>query len=308
MRVTQSMLSNNMLRNLSTSYSKMGTLQEQINSGKKITRPSQDPVVAIKGIGYRTDLGKVEQYQRNLGEVNNWLDSSDDALDKVGIALRRVQELVTQASTDTITPEDRTKIEKEITQIKGQIRDLGNTKVGDKYIFSGTKTLEPLFTDTTLAGENIVPPGGSTYPTDSTITSYESSVNIEVYDGVQITVNTNGYDIFSKIDEMMINLEADLKNPTKAGSDFGPYLSTISDNQNLVLGARADIGARQNRVEMMGNRLGTQEVIVTKQLSNNEDIDYEKVITELITQESIHSAALSVGARIIQPSLIDFLR
>ena len=112
MRVTQSMLSNNMLRNLSGSYNKMAKLQEQINSGKKITRPSQDPVVAIKGIGYRTDLNKVEQYQRNLGEVNNWLDSSDDALDKVGIALHRVQELVTQASTDTLTPDDRTKIEK----------------------------------------------------------------------------------------------------------------------------------------------------------------------------------------------------
>lgn len=305
MRVTQSMLSNNMLRNLSNSYNKMGTLQEQLNSGKKITRPSQDPVVAIKGIGYRTDLGKVEQYQRNLGEVNNWLDSSDDALDKVGIALIRVQELVTQASTDSITPEDRQKIEKEITQIKDQIRDMGNTKVGDKYIFSGTKTLEPLFTNTSLAG---APIATQPYPVNPPSTAHNASVNIEVYDGVQITVNTSGYDIFSKIDEMMIKIETDLKDVSSSGSNFSSYLTTISDNQNLVLGARADIGARQNRVEMMENRLGTQEVIVTKQLSNNEDIDYEKAITELITQESIHSAALSVGARIIQPSLVDFLR
>ena len=59
---------------------------------------------------------------------------------------------------------------------------MGNTKVGDKYIFSGTKTLEPLFTDTTLAGEAIVAPG-NTYPADSTISAYETSVNIEVYDG-----------------------------------------------------------------------------------------------------------------------------
>jgi flagellar hook-associated protein 3 FlgL len=307
MRVTQSMLSSNMLRNLSNSYNKMGTLQEQITSGKKITRPSQDPVVAIKGIGYRTDLGKVEQYQRNLGEVNNYLDSSDDALDKVGLALIRVQELVTQASSDTLTPDDRAKIEKEITQIKEQIRDMGNTKVGDKYIFSGTKTSQPLFTDTTLAGETIVIPGG-TYLPDAANTSYEAPVNIEVYDGVQITVNTNGYDVFSKVDEMMVQLEADMKDPSKSGKDFDAYLTGIDNNQNLVLGSRADIGARQNRVEMMENRLGTQEVIVTKQLSNNEDIDYEKAITEMISQESIHRATLSVGARIIQPSLMDFLR
>ena len=59
MRVTQSMLSNNMLRNLSTSYNKMGKVQDQIRSGKKVTRPSDDPVVAMKGIGYRTALDKV---------------------------------------------------------------------------------------------------------------------------------------------------------------------------------------------------------------------------------------------------------
>lgn len=292
MRVTQSMLSNNMLRNLSNSYSKMGTLQEQINSGKKITRPSQDPVVAIKGIGYRTDLGKVEQYQRNLGEVNNWLDSSDDALDKVGVALIRVQELVTDAANDSKTPEDREKIQAEITQIKEQIRDLANTKVGEKYIFSGTKTLSPLF-------------NGGTIETDPAV---NGTVNIEVYDGVEIKVNTNGKTMFENIDKMMTDIETALGTATTTGTTINGFLTTISTNQNVVLGSRADIGARQNRVEMMENRLGTQEVIVTKQLSNNEDIDYEKSITELITQESIHSAALSVGARIIQPSLMDFLR
>ncbi|QUG40789.1 flagellar hook-associated protein FlgL [Psychrobacillus sp. INOP01] len=295
MRVTQSMLSSNMLRNLSTSYNKMSTLQEQINSGKKITRPSQDPVVAIKGIGYRTDLNKVEQYQRNLGEVNNWLDSSDDALDKVGSALHRVQELVTKASTDTLTPDDRQKVEKEITQIKEQIRDLSNTKVGDKYIFSGTNTNSPLH-------------DGTNFVTAQTAPGVNNDIDIEVYDGVEITVNTKGLDIFQQIDEMMVGLEADLKDTSKSGKDFEKYLTLKSDNEKVVLAARADIGARQNRVEMMEDRLSAQEIIVTKQLSANEDIDYEKAITEMITQESIHRAALSVGARIIQPTLTDFLR
>ena len=58
----------------------------------------------------------------------------------------------------------------------------------------------------------------------------------------------------------------------------------------------------------MDDRLQSQEVIATKQMSENEDVDMEKAITEMITQESIHRAALSVGARIIQPSLVDFLR
>lgn len=310
MRVTQSMLSSNMLRNLSSSYSKMGKLQNQITSGSKISRPSDDPVIAVKGIGYRTSLNKVEQYQRNMGEVENWLDTSDDTLDHVGIALVRVQELVTQAASDSNTPEDREKMEKEIDQIKLQIRDLANTKVGEKYVFSGTNTLDPLFSNDgkSFAGVLIGPIGiedslAATPPSSG----FTNLVEVEVYDGVNLNVNTNAVQMFAQIDDMLTSIQNDLSTGA-TGATIGTHLSEINTAQNTILENRADIGARQNRTEMMINRLATQEVVVTKQLSDNEDIDYEKVITEMITQESIHQAALSVGAKIIQATLVDFIR
>lgn len=58
----------------------------------------------------------------------------------------------------------------------------------------------------------------------------------------------------------------------------------------------------------MENRLSIREVSVTKQLSNNEDVDYAKAITEMVTSESIHQASLSVGSKIIQQTLVDFIR
>ncbi|MFD1204780.1 flagellar hook-associated protein FlgL [Sporosarcina contaminans] len=303
MRVTQSMLSNNMLRNLSNSYSKMGRLQDQLTTQKKVNRPSDDPVVAMKGMAFRMQVDKVEQYQRNLGEVHNWLDTSDDALDQVGEALKRLQELVVDASNDTKTQDDREKILEEIKQLRTQIQDLANTKVGDKHLFSGTNTGTPLFVD----GEMVDP---ADYP------GLGNDVTIGVFDGVQLKVNTNGNELFSNIDEMMesiINkidkLNADgtpADDPT--GEEISSFLTDIDKQQNAVLEARADIGARQNRAEMMEHRLDTQEVISKKQMSENEDIDIEQVITEMITQESVHRVALSVGARIIQPSLVDFLR
>ena len=313
MRVTQSMLSSNMLRNLSSSYSKMGKLQNQITSGSKISRPSDDPVIAVKGIGYRTNLNKVEQYQRNMGEVENWLDTSDDTFDHVGIALVRVQELVTQAASDSNTPEDREKMEKEIDQIKLQIRDLANTKVGEKYLFSGTNTLSPVFGnnaagDVTFAGEDLIDGGAINISNSITPnTGYKNSVEIEVYDGVNLNVNTDAVAMFAQIDDLLTSIQTDLSTGADS-TTIGSRLTTISNAQNTLLENRADIGARQNRVEMMINRLATQEVVVTKQLSDNEDIDYEKVITEMITQESIHQAALSVGAKIIQATLVDFIR
>ncbi|GEN83003.1 flagellar hook-associated protein 3 [Sporosarcina luteola] len=295
MRVTQSMLSNNMLRNLSTSYNKMGKLQDQLVTGSKVNRPSDDPVVAMKGMAYRMQVDKVDQYKRNLGEVHNWLDTSDDALDHVGEALKRLQELTTDAANDTKTQEDREKILKEIEQLQKQIQDLANTKVGDKYLFSGTNTGSPLYKDGVLTDEN-----------DNT--GIKKDVSIEVFDGVELVVNTKGHDLFSAIDDMMSKIITDVKDNKVTGETIGGFLAEIDTKQNLVLEERADIGARQNRAEMMENRLDSQEVISKKQMSENEDIDYEKVITEMITQESVHRAALSVGARIIQPSLVDFLR
>ena len=76
-RITQSMLSTNMLRNLNTSYGKMSKYQDMLNTGMKITRASDDPVVAVKGMQYRTQLDKVEQFQRNVNEAHSWLDTTD---------------------------------------------------------------------------------------------------------------------------------------------------------------------------------------------------------------------------------------
>ncbi len=290
MRVTQSMLSNNMLRNLSASYNKMGKLQDQLVTGKKVNRPSDDPVVAMKGIGYRTTVNKIAQFQRNLGEVNNWIDSSDDALDHVGQVMHRAKELATNMANGTLTPEDRKKIQSEIDQLREQIQDLANTKVGDKYIFSGTKTDKPLFKDGVMQADD----------------AFGKAVEIEVFDGVMLQVNTDTVDMFKEIDEMFGQMKEAVEDENT--TQFDQFIGQIDANMDKVLTTRADIGARQNRVEMMENRLSSQEVAATKQMSDNEDIDYEEVITEMLTQEAVHRAALAVGARIIQPSLVDFLR
>ncbi|MEL4024094.1 flagellar hook-associated protein FlgL [Lysinibacillus endophyticus] len=295
MRVTQSMLSGNMLRNLSNSYSKMGKLQEQVTTGKKVNRPSDDPVVAMKGINYRTQLNNVEQFSRNIGEAYNWLDTTDDTFDKIGSALQRTKELMVQASSDTSTSEDREKANSELQQLRQHVQNLANTKIGNSYIFSGTKTTTAPFDSQTGYTNNLNDP------------AFKKSVEIEVFDGINIQINTSPIETFNKIDQMFADIDTAISSGADA-STLSSHLTTIDDNMDELLTTRADIGARQNRVELMDSRLQSQEVIATERMSENEDIDYEKVITEMITQESIHRAALSVGARIIQPTLTDFLR
>jgi flagellar hook-associated protein 3 FlgL len=297
-RVTQSMLSTNMLRNLNSSYSKMSKLQDQINTGRVITRASDDPVVAVKGMDYRVQLDKIGQYSRNLNEVYSWVDTTDTTLSQVTESLTRVQELVTQAANDTNTPDERAKMEVEIKQIREQIQDLANTQVGGKYIFSGTNTHTPLFTSGVIA--------------DSTEKKgLMSAVQVEVSEGVIIPVNIAGYDLFKSIDDMLakvVDADNGIANANTTGDTIGGFLTDIQNGVGAVLDVQAEVGAKQNRVDTVANRLSDLELNVTKQMSLNEDTDYSKAITEMTTQESIHQAALSVGAKIIQTTLVDFIR
>ncbi|MEH6986944.1 flagellar hook-associated protein FlgL [Cytobacillus firmus] len=286
MRVTQSMLSNNMLRNLSNSYSRMDKLQDQISTQKKFTKPSDDPVAAMMGMNYRTDLNRIQQFTRNIGEVRNWVDSTDDALDKGVLALQRIRELTVQASNGTLEGDQRKAVAEEVKQLKEHLQNLGDTQVGGKYIFNGHQT--------------------NVRPSESGFQS--GTIELEVFSGIKIPVNTEGKALFGD----MFSDEGDIQKLITAletnDPAVGDMLENVDKNIDNFLSARALIGAKQNRVELMEDRLSQQEVFSTRILSDNEDIDMEKAIIELTTQESIHRAALSVGARIIQPSLTDFLR
>ncbi|RPF54357.1 flagellar hook-associated protein FlgL [Aquisalibacillus elongatus] len=291
MRVTQSMLNNNMLRNISQSYSSMDKYMDQLSTGKKINRPSDDPVVAMKGVNYRSELTKVEQFERNISEVHNWMDNSDESLNESNQALQSVRELLVQASNDTYEENQRDNIAEEVSELRDHLEDLANTKVNNKYIFNGTNTLGKRVEDGNVDETN------------------NSAVNIEVMDGVTLQANVNPENVFSQdlFDDLQ-EIEDALRNPDTRGDDLDEFIDVVDGHSQNLVNERADLGARMNRVEMIEDRLGQQKVSTNKLLSDNEDADIEEVIMNLKMQESVHRASLSAGSRIIQPSLIDFLR
>ncbi|TDL78932.1 flagellar hook-associated protein FlgL [Peribacillus frigoritolerans] len=293
MRVTQSMLAGNSLRNLSKSYEKMGTYQDQLATGKKINRPSDDPVVAMKGMHYRTNLTEVEQYQRNISEAYQWMENSEAGIEQGTQVLQRVRELMVQASNGTNGPEDLKAIGAEIKQLKEDLVGSANTQVAGNYIFNGTQTKEA---PVTLNADGTV-----------TVNIDKSPFEIEVSKGVQLKANINSDNVFSEdLFAVMGSIEKALTLGDASGLDG--LLSELDEKMDSMSAERAELGARYNRLELIEDRVGKQEIVSTRILSENEDADLEKVIMNLTAQESIHRAALSVGARIIQPTLMDFLR
>lgn len=296
MRVTQSMLASNSLRNLSKSYSNMGKYQDQLATGKKISRPSDDPVVAIKGMFYRTNLTEVEQYKRNLNEAYTWMENSEAGIEQATQVIQRIRELTVQANNSTNSPEDLKAIGVEISQLKEDLMGVANTQVAGNYIFNGTQTKNPP-----------IPLDANGNPDFSQINS--TAYNIEVSKGVQLKVNVDANNLFSQdLFDTLSALETNLLDGEGTLENGDELLADLDKHIDSMLAERSELGARYNRLELVDSRLSDQEVIANRILSDNEDADIERVITDLTIQESIHRASLSVGARIIQPSLIDFLR
>lgn len=295
MRITQTMLQDNMLRNLFASQREMDKYMTQIYTGKKIRRPSEDPIIAMRGINLRTELTEIEQYQRNASGVWKWMDHADDALDKATKVLQRMEELAVQAANDPMTQTERESIAREVEELRDQLVDIANTNISGRYIFNGTDTdHKPIIKQE-----------------DSWVLDKRNGrneeVQIEIAKGITIPVNIDpdmvfGEGLFEDLDDYITAL----RNDDQAA--INESIEKINQRMTDVVQGRAELGARMNRLELIEDRLEQQSIIAKDLMMTNEGVDFEEAVTNLLTQEVIHRAALASGAKIIQPSLVDFLR
>ncbi|NJP37054.1 flagellar hook-associated protein FlgL [Alkalicoccus luteus] len=383
MRVTQSMMTANSMKHLSSGYGQMMKYQDQLSSGKKISRASQDPVVAMNGIRYRTQVTETGQFKRNLSEAHNWMDTSDATLDKATNSLHRVRELTVQASNDSYEAGQRSNIAKEVAQLREHLASLANTRNNNKYMFNGTDTTNaPVDTSRMDIGfnglsgvlEGDLPEEAEDFPLDvmykgnayafqgmegdsavftgpdnetisftiedgsvtgavrsftedgttrteslperSVIVSHKDAVStngrtvsVELMKGTNVDINVNPQAVFgNQLFADLKALENALEHPDTTASELSGMLDVLDKHVNNSVNERAELGARMNRVEMIDRRVQEQEVIAKRIMSDNEDVEMEEAIMNLMTAENVHRAALSSGARIMQPSLMDFLR
>lgn len=292
MRVTQSMISQHTLRNMSNSYEKLMNLQERATSGKKLNRPSDDPIGAVKSLNYRINLNENNQYKENFTEAYKWLDNSDGSLEEANKVMQRIRELTVSASNGTKLEDEREAIRLEVSGLKEHLVSIANKNIEGKFLFNGINT-----------GQAPVDNKNGTI----VVGASEKPISIELSKGFPIDISTDGTGVFSQaFFDNLTKLEQSLAEGS-SGEEIGDQLSAMDENINSIISARTLIGARTNRLEIMEARLNEQGELLEKKLSDVEDIDFEKAIMDLQMQETVQRAALAVGAKIMQPSLVDFL-
>ncbi|MDI0273955.1 flagellar hook-associated protein FlgL [Bacillus safensis] len=302
MRVTQGMISQNSLRNISKSYEKLSKINEQAQTGRRFTKTSDDPVAAVKSLQYSTALFRNEQYKNNLNEAQNWIDTSETSVTEIIDIMSNVRDKVLDAANGTKQPEDLAAIGVEIGQMKNQIIDAMNTQMLGKFVFNGTNTnVKP-----------VVENADGTYTFNFENYTDANAVQANISDGITLNVNSNPISAFGgqasgqNVIEMLTDLENSLKNGTFANSDDA--LGSIDQFKEVMSAERSDLGARSNRVDLVGSRLTSQFEVLKNAKSDNEDVESEKAILDLLQQETVNRAALATTAKVIQPSLVDFLR
>lgn len=292
------MIQQNSLRYIGSSYAKLDKLQSQVSSGKKISKASDDPIVAMKSLKYNTQLSQVKQYQSNASQAFTWLENTETNITEGIDVLSKVRDLVVKAKNGQNGEAELKSIGVEVNQLKEQLLNIANTQVNGRYIFNGTNSDSPPVVDN----------GDGTY----TISDADD-VNVNISSNMTLKVNSDPKSAFggtSASGQNVFEMLDSLENALNSGSvdDLKSTLSDIDQFTDGMSAERSDIGARYNRLELINTRLETQEETATKVLSDNEDVELEKVITDFIAQASVHRAALAVNAKIVQPTLIDFLK
>lgn len=294
MRVTTQLMVNNTLRRLTDRLDRYESAQEQLATGRRVVRPSDDPSSAARALSLRATIRARQQDVRNADDAVSHLDRADSELSSVSTTMQRVRDLALRAAND-VSAEERGAIATELTALRDQLVAVANTEHDGRPLFAGTAD--------GAAVENV---GGTwTYGGD------DGAVlrRVSEQDRVQVNVTaadafgfTAGQDVFTTIDQLVV----DLGTGDQAG--ISASLDRIDTGLAAVNGARARIGATTNRVESAADRVEGTILSLRSELAEVQDVDLEEAIMELRVQEVAYEATLSALGRSLPTSLVSFLR
>lgn len=290
-RVSNQSLADRSLRNLQADMAKLADLQDEASSMKKLRKPSDSPIDMVSSLQIRADIGRNDQISRNLSDATAWLGSADSTLQSVVSQLQRVRDLVIQARNASSDDTARAGIASEIDSIRQSLLGLANTQYAGRPIFGGTAS------------------GSQAYAADGTYVGNSDAVERTIAPGVRVQVNVNGDQVFGTPGNDLFNALQAISNAVRTNpSQLDTLAPDLDSRVQTVQVQLSEVGARYSRVESMTSQNSQDAVTMKKNLSDVEDADIAQTMVNLQTQQVAYQAALEATARVIQPSLADFLK
>lgn len=296
MRVTQQSQSLVMRSDLSLVSSRLADIQRQVASGRQLERASDDPAGALEALRYRRSLRSYEQYDRNIGDAKAWLGTADSALQSIDARLTRAKDLTVQADNGSLDSVARNAIASELRAIADEMVGLANTHHLGRPIFGGASGNAQAYDPSgAFQGDT-----GAVTRTVGSGVSYQVNVTGPEVFGVENPGDPMNGNTFEVLREIADRVEAGL--PASAGLD------AIERAHEGVHTAQSTLGTRLASLEKLEARNEGTTIEMRSALSEREDVDLADAILDLKSQEAAYTAALGVAGRILDGSLLDFLR
>jgi flagellar hook-associated protein 3 FlgL len=284
---------------LSQSSQRLMAIQDQIASGKRIRQASDDPGGTAAAMGNRAQLRRLEQQTANATDATGWINVTDSALQDVQTQLQVAKQRAIQAVNGSLDGNAREGVAIDIDGLRDSLLQLANTTYQNRSVFAGT-----------------VAAGTAAYDATGVYQGDAGGVRRTIADGVTVQVNANGPDLFgahnasSPIDgdvfQVLGALSTAMRNNDIAG--MSAAMGKIDSAMSRVAVTQTKVGAMSQQVETTVNRNQGVQLDVQQRLSTIEDVDPAQAIIDFRVQENAYQAALAVTAKVIQPSLVDFLR
>jgi len=299
-RVTETSMAGKALGDLQRSLQRGQKIQSQISSGKLLSRPSDSPTGTVTSLQLRGEVRSTQQYGRNAEDGLGWLGTIQNTLGDASTSVIRVRDLTVQALNNSNTDESREALAVEIENIRATLVGQANVKYMDRPVFGGTTPGAVAYAD------DPANPGQVKY------VGNENRTTRTVGPNAKARIDTTGPEAFgqpgsgTELFSVLKNLADSIRSGDDAAVNTG--LENLDTAHETLKSALSDVGARYNRVEQMKQSSDDHLLSVKSQLSDIEDVDLPKAIMDLQIQQTSYQAALAATAKVIQPSLIDFLR
>jgi flagellar hook-associated protein 3 FlgL len=289
-------------RNLQDNMAQLSKLQEQASTLKGINRSSDDPTAAASALAVRAEQAATGQYSRNANDGDNWLTTIDSAMSATSDILIRVRDLTVQGANGAMSATAKEAIAVELEGLKAELLTQANTTYVGRSVFAGNSDAPAAFVADASGAYSYTGVSGTgvaNSPVERRI-SADTTVRVDG-DGAAIF----GYgtaSVFKLLDDVVASLRGDSATPV---SD---HLGNIDTRMSTMTSEWATIGARQVQVERAQETLLSKIGALETQRVGLEDVDLTQIVLELQLQQVSYQSALAVTAKVLQPTLMDFLR
>ncbi|HUM16386.1 MAG TPA: flagellar hook-associated protein FlgL [Candidatus Nitrosotalea sp.] len=289
MRITNSMLQQSVVAAVQANLQRIATAQAQVSSGLRITRASDDPVAAAQIMRTSQDLDALAQVQRNVTSAQTRVSAEDSVLTQITNLVTRAQELAVEESSSTATAATRASSKAEVDGLISQAVALGNTRVGDEYIFGGAQTTVPPFQ------------ANGAYVGDDT------ERTAEIGQGIYAATNHTGRDLLVS-SGLLPSLQAlSTALASGDGSAVGATAASLGTANAQIQSLVADTGARANQLDTAAQSASALTASLTARQSSLQDADVATTSTELLAAQTSLQAALLAASRVLPTSLANYL-